>query len=254
MQLGISRRSTIASALLVAVAALVYLSVPQVRTAVGTVAAILTTPDVQAAIEAFRDYLLGFGPWAAVVSIALMIFQSVAAPLPAFVITFTNGLLFGWLWGAVISWTGAMLGAALCFWIARSLGRPVVERLVGGSKALEVSDLFFARYGDRTVLIARLLPFVSFDIISYGAGLTPIAFRNFLVATGIGQLPATLLYSYLGQNLTGSVRVLSWVFSITIVIAIIGWTVGPHFVRHLRKTGAEPANAAAAPNETEATQ
>lgn len=254
MQLGISRRSTIASALLVAVAALVYLSVPQVRTAVGTVAAILTTPDVQAAIEAFRDYLLGFGPWAAVVSIALMIFQSVAAPLPAFVITFTNGLLFGWLWGAVISWTGAMLGAALCFWIARSLGRPVVERLVGGSKALEVSDLFFARYGDRTVLIARLLPFVSFDIISYGAGLTPIAFRNFLVATGIGQLPATLLYSYLGQNLTGSVRVLFWVFSITIVIAIIGWTVGPHFVRHLRKTGAEPANAAAAPNETEATQ
>lgn len=255
MRIGISGRSTIAAALLIAAAIIVYLAVPQVRTPVGTVVGILTTSDVQTAIEAFRDYLLGFGPWAAVVSIALMIFQSVAAPLPAFIITFTNGLLFGWLWGAVISWTGAMLGAALCFWIARSLGRPVVERLVGGSKALEISDLFFARYGDRTVLIARLLPFVSFDIISYGAGLTPIAFRNFLIATGIGQLPATLLYSYLGQNLTGSVKILFWVFSITIVIAIVGWTVGPRFVRNLRKSSARTAGAAPAePNEPEATR
>ena len=73
MQLGISRRSTITAALLIALAALVYLSVPQVRNAVDTVAAILMTSDVQAAIEAFRDYLLGFGPWAAVVSITLMI-------------------------------------------------------------------------------------------------------------------------------------------------------------------------------------
>lgn len=254
MRLAISRRSTVTAALLIAAAVLVYLTVPQVRIAVGTVAGMSTTSDLQSAIEAFRDYLLGFGPWAAIVSIGLMIFQSVAAPLPAFVITFTNGMLFGWLVGAVISWTGAMLGAALCFWIARSLGRPVVERLVGGSKALDVSDLFFARYGDRAVLISRLLPFVSFDIISYGAGLTPIAFRNFLVATGFGQLPATLLYSYLGQNLTGSVKVLFWVFSITVVIAILGWTLGPRFVRHLRRSGAEPARVVAKPNEPEITR
>lgn len=120
-----------------------------------------------------------------------MVFQAVIAPLPAFVLTFTNGLLFGWGWGTLLSWSSAMLGAALCFWIARVLGRPVVERLVGGSKALAVSDLFFARYGNRAILIARLLPFVSFDLISYGAGLTPVSFWRFLVATGIGQLPAT---------------------------------------------------------------
>lgn len=55
-----------------------------------------STSDAQAAIEPFRDYLLGLGPWA-VVSIVLVILQSVAALLPAFVITFTNGLVFGWL-------------------------------------------------------------------------------------------------------------------------------------------------------------
>lgn len=93
-----------------------------------------------------------------------------------------------------------------------SLGRPAVERLAGGSTALEASDLFFERYGDKSVLIARLLPFMSFDIISYGAGLTSMGFWRFFIATGIGQLPATLVYSYLGQNLTGSVKVLFFIF------------------------------------------
>lgn len=215
-------------------AALLYALVTPVRSAVNNAVAILTLPDPQAAIAAFRDYLLGFGAWAAVVSAALMVFQAVAAPLPAFVVTFANGLLFGWAWGALLSWTSAMLGAVLCFWIARALGRPAVEKLVGGSHALATWDLFFARYGNRAILVARLLPFVSFDIVSYGAGLTSISLWNFVWSTGLGQLPATLLYSYLGQNLTGSIQVLFWVFSITVALFVIGSALGPRMLRKIR--------------------
>lgn len=234
MQLRVAKASTLAAAAALALGAGAYLWVPAVRDAIDVVVRILLLGDVQQAIAAFRDYLLGWGAWAPLVSGALMILQSVIAPLPAFVVTFTNGLLFGWAWGALLSWTSAMLGALLCFWIARALGRPAVERLVGGTRALETSDLFFARYGDRAVLVTRLLPFVSFDIVSYGAGLTPIGLGRFLVATGLGQLPATLLYSYLGQHLSGSVRVLFWVFSITAALFVIGWAAGPAVLARLR--------------------
>lgn len=234
MKLNVSKGSTYIALVSIALAATAYFTIPQIREAVDVVIRILTVRDPQEAIQAFRDYLLSFGLWAPLVSSLLMVFQSVIAPLPAFVVTFTNGLLFGWIWGTVLSWSSAMLGAALCFWIARALGRPVVERLVGGTKALEVSDLFFARYGNRAILVSRLLPFVSFDIISYGAGLTPVSFWKFLVATGIGQLPATAIYSYLGQNLTGSVQVLFWVFSITAAIFVLGWTIGPVLLKRLR--------------------
>lgn len=223
--------------------AAVYWLDDSVHANVNNAVAILTLPDPQAAIAAFRNYLLGFGAWAAVVSAALMVFQSVAAPLPAFVVTFANGLLFGWMWGALLSWSSAMLGAVLCYWIARSLGRPVAEKLVGGSKALETWDVFFERYGVRAILVSRLLPFVSFDIVSYGAGLTSISVWNFLWTTGLGQLPATLLYSYLGQNLTGSIKVLFWVFSITVAIFVIGSAVGPHIVRKIRAANARKAAA-----------
>lgn len=233
----VSREQLLGFGVAVAASVVAYLASPEFRGWVHAALTILAKGDV----SAVRDYLLGFGPWAPVVSSALMVLQSVVAPLPAFVITFANGMMFGWLWGALLSWSSAMAGAALCFYIARFAGRPVVEKLAGGSKPLEVSDLFFEKYGDRTVLIARLLPFVSFDIISYGAGLTSMGFWRFFIATGVGQLPATLVYSYLGQNLTGGVQVLFGIFTITTVIFVVIATLRPWFMRRLETRRAASA-------------
>ena len=170
--------------------------------------------------QAMREYIAAYGHLAPVISALLMIFQSVAAPLPAFLITFANGLLFGVWWGAALSWSSAMLGAALCFFIARYFGRPVVVKLVS-EPALASSDRFFDRYGKHAVLIARLVPIISFDVISYGSGLTRMGFLGFWLATGIGQLPATILYSYLGDGATGTIKILFWVFGIVIAISIV---------------------------------
>ena len=175
-------------------------------------------------IETAHAYIASYGALAPIVSAILMIFQSVIAPLPAFLITFANGLLFGVWWGAALSWSSAMIGAALCFFIARALGRPVVVKLISES-AVSTSDRFFQRYGQHAVLIARLVPIMSFDVISYGAGLTSMQFIGFAIATGIGQLPATLLYSYLGDRVTGSIKALFWAFGIVIAVSIIIWLV-----------------------------
>jgi uncharacterized membrane protein YdjX (TVP38/TMEM64 family) len=67
-------------------------------------------------------------------------------------------------------------------------------------------DEFFKEYGKYTILVCRLLPFMSFDIVSYAAGLTSMGFWPFFLATGVGQLPATIVYSYIGGMLTGSVK------------------------------------------------
>lgn len=191
----------------------VYFFVPYVRVNVNQAFYILSNVDV----ELVRGYILGFGIWAPIVSFFLMVFQSVAAPLPAFIITFANAGLFGWVYGAILSWSSAMAGAALCFFIARYLGRDTVEKLTS-VKALKDIDDFFKHYGKYAVLIARLLPFVSFDIVSYAAGLTSMGFWPFFVATGIGQLPATIVYSYVGGMLTGSVRTV--IFSLLTIFAL----------------------------------
>ena len=145
---------------------------------------------------AIGDYLLSYGIWAPVASILLMVLQALAAPIPAILVAFANGLTFGAFWGGLITLTGQTLAAVICFWIARALGRGSVEALAG-KLGLETADRWFTRHGARGVFLTRLVPGISFDVISYAAGLTGIGFVPFLIATIVGVAPQAFLYAYL---------------------------------------------------------
>lgn len=175
-------------------------------------------------IETAREYIKSYGAFAPAVSALLMVFQSVIAPLPAFFITFANGALFGVWWGTLLSWSSAMLGAAGCFYIARLLGARHVAKLIS-QQAVDKTNQFFEKYGNYAILIARLIPILSFDVVSYVAGLTPMRFLGFWIATGIGQLPATVVYAYLGERISVHTKWLLWGFCIIISISIIIWLV-----------------------------
>lgn len=170
------------------------------------------------------NFLSKYGVYAATISFILMVLTSVIAPLPAFAITLTNAAVFGWWQGAILSWSSAMAGAALCFFISRILGRDVAVKFTS-EEALNKMDEFFDRHGKKCILIARLLPFISFDIVSYAAGLTSMGFWGFFVATGIGQLPATIVYSYVGGNFSGGWKFLfvglMCLFALSILIVMI---------------------------------
>ena len=189
--------------LVIAALAAVYALVPQVKISVDQVLKMFASGD----FDVVRDFVASYGAYAALVSFLLMIFQSVAAPLPAFLLTLANANLFGWWQGALLSWSSAMAGAAVCFFIARILGRDAAEKLTNKAGIAQI-DVFFEKYGRNTILICRLLPFISFDIVSYAAGLTSMSFGSFFIATGIGQLPATIVYSYVGGMLTGGAQLL----------------------------------------------
>ena len=217
---------------------IVYLAVPPVNAYVNRAAAVLGSADVEKVVEFIRSY----GAYAAVISFALMVFSSVVAPLPAFLITFSNAAIFGWWQGAILSWSSAMAGAALCFFIARALGRDAVEKYAGKG-ALASVEGYFQKYGRNTILVCRLLPFVSFDAVSYFAGLTSIGFWSFFLATGVGQLPATIVYSYVGGMLTGGVKyfvtALLCIFALSILCVIAK---GLYNDRQAKKAAGEKKN------------
>jgi uncharacterized membrane protein YdjX (TVP38/TMEM64 family) len=199
---------------------MIYVFVLPVRMKVNEVVSLLSHLDV----DEVKEYILSFGIWAPIISFLLMMFQSVAAPLPAFIITFANAALFGWVKGAILSWSSSMVGAGLCYFIAKLYGREVVAKFTS-KVALDNIDNFFEKYGKYAILIARLLPFMSFDIISYAAGLTSMTLWTFLVATGVGQLPATLIYSYVGDMLVGDAKKIVMglliLFSLSILVVLL---------------------------------
>ncbi len=197
-----------------------YFVIPSVKTTFDNIILMFKSGDFTVVGEFVKSY----GPYAMAVSFMLMILQSIAAPLPAFLITFANANLFGWWQGAILSWTSAMAGAAVCFFIARILGRDIAVKLTS-KRGIDQVDEFFTKYGKQSILIARLLPFMSFDLVSYAAGLTGMGFWGFFIATGIGQLPATIVYSYVGGMLTGGAKLLVTglliLFALTILIFLM---------------------------------
>ena len=150
--------------------------------------------------DSLRSYLQSFGIIAPLVSIALMIFQAVVAPLPAFGLSLANGYLFGALAGGALSLIGGCLAAMLCYELARWLGRERLSRIAPKAR-LEQAEAWLERWGIWALAGLRLVPFLPFDPLSYAMGLSPMGRRQFVLANLLGQLPGAFFYAVLGAGL-----------------------------------------------------
>lgn len=147
--------------------------------------------------EDVEAFVADWGPWGAVGSIVLMVLHSFV-PLPSEIIAFANGILFRPFWGVVVTWVGAMLGAVLSFAFARWLGRPFVRWMVS-KKRWDRVQAFTAK--PSSLLLVRLIPVISFNLINYAAGLTGVPWWTFLWTTALGILPLTITVVLLGRQL-----------------------------------------------------
>jgi uncharacterized membrane protein YdjX (TVP38/TMEM64 family) len=158
-------------------------------------------PQMPGALSTVREVealIRSWGAWGALGSIGLMVAHSFL-PFPSEIIALANGMLYGPLWGSVITWVGAMLGAAAAFGAVRALGRPALRRLLPPSSHADLVRWSRER-GGLTLLVARLIPVIAFNLINYAAALTEIRWWTFLWATGLGILPLTITLAVLGDN------------------------------------------------------
>ncbi len=149
--------------------------------------------------ESFKNLVLSWGEWGVVASILLMMVHSFV-PFPAEFVAIANGMCFGLIWGTVITWVGAMLGALMAFALSRRFGRPFAERLIAHKNWHGIDD-GIARYGGSGVFLGRFIPVIAFNLINYAAGLTKISYWTFVWTTGLGILPMTTLMVLLGSEM-----------------------------------------------------
>jgi len=149
--------------------------------------------------DAIEDTIRAWGMWGVLASLGLMILHSFV-PFPAEFVALANGMVYGTVWGVVITWSGAMLGAALAFWLVRRLGRPFIAHLVA-RKDWRMLDDWAAENGWQVIFVARFIPVIAFNLINYAAGLSRLTWWQFLWTTGVGILPLTVLMVMMGGNL-----------------------------------------------------
>ncbi len=139
------------------------------------------------------------GPWGVVASISVMVAHSFV-PFPAELVAIANGMVYGPLWGTVVTWTGAMLGAFLAFGLARLLGRPFVSRVLSERNNRRM-DEWARTHGGGALLFSRFIPVIAFNLINYAAGLMNVSWWTFAWTTGLGILPLTALMVVMGDNI-----------------------------------------------------
>jgi uncharacterized membrane protein YdjX (TVP38/TMEM64 family) len=160
-------------------------------------ALLMTVLDSQA-LKSFVDSL---GPWGPVAVIGLMALAILVSPIPSAPIALAAGALYGHGWGTLYVLLGAEIGALAAFGIARLVGYEVLRNWLGERLSLGWLGSQNALMG--LVFVSRLLPFVSFDVISYAAGLTVLSAWRFALATLAGIVPASFLLAHFGAEMVG---------------------------------------------------
>lgn len=159
-----------------------------------------------------RDYfilpLLNIGWWAYLVFLALMILQSLIAPIPSELILLSAGMIFG-LWpGMVIGVIGSVISGIVTYFLAVKGGRPIIESageyVSLADKFILVVDIWIARWGIWAIIVGRAVPLIMFDPVSYAAGLSNIKWKPYTLATFIGSIPRAFFFAFFGAAMIPS--------------------------------------------------
>ena len=169
-----------------------------------------------------RDYIQGFGRFAAIVYVLAYTLNTVSLLPPIGFLSLSAGLAFGKVWGAILLLLGASLGSSCTFFIARFFGRQAVEKLLRGR--FSGLDESLAKKGFVTVLFFRLIPIVPYEALNYIPGLSKIKFRSYFFASLIGFIPGVFVSAFFGGEL-GGVRRFKDVLSFKFLLALIAFIV-----------------------------
>jgi len=183
------------------------------------------SPDEAAAI------LREFGWWTPLVSVLLMVLQSVLAPLPGSLIAAANGAIYGIWKGTLLSWVGGMAGGLVTYALGRWLDTVIAHRWKATPLRQRLTEVGVSR-GFWIVLIARMTPIISLDFIGYLAGIARMPLISYTLANAIGIIPGMLAYTAIGSELMQG-RLLSWYTALALIALVALFFIGRHAVRRL---------------------
>ena len=172
--------------------------------------------------------------------IGLMVLAIVLSPIPSGPIAIAAGAMYGTLWGGVFVVTGALLGSVAAFGAARYLGFDAVRR--SDNRILKFIAAPRSQFSLMLIVFAsRLVPFISFDAVSYAAGLTCLSFGRFILATLLGVVPICFALAAMGSGMADGGASWMWIVvlggAITLLPVIGKWIWDRHMrARRLRQS------------------
>ncbi|MCW8987122.1 MAG: VTT domain-containing protein [Gammaproteobacteria bacterium] len=181
-----------------------------------------------------ENWINDFGILAPLVFMLMYVLGTVLF-FPGAALTLVGGALFGPVYGTFYNLTGATIGAAISFLIARYMLSDYVEQKTGG-RMKQLKD-GVENEGWRFIAFVRLVPLFPFNLLNYALGLTRIKFSHYVIASYICMLPGGLAYTYFGyigkEAATGGDGLIQKSLMALALVAVILFL--PRFISALRR-------------------
>lgn len=178
-------------------------------------------------VACLQQFFRDAGRWAPAVYVLFVTIEVIVAPIPGVLLYAPGGLIFGpWL-GGLLALIGNIIGSGISCGLTRSFGSAWLQR-IGTTDSIERLQSALERRGERLIVMLRLNPLTSTDLVSYAAGFTRIPVRNVMLSTGIGMAPLCFAQSWLSDSifnkwpqLVWPMLVLSaaWLIVVTVVVS-----------------------------------
>ena len=122
--------------------------------------------------------------------------------VPGTILTALGGAVFGPVMGTALVVAGATAGAAAAFFTSRFVARDYILARFSGSPWFKKLEEGIAAKGIRFVLFVRLVPVFPFNWLNYACGLTGVGFKDYLIGTFFGIMPASFVFTNAAAELT----------------------------------------------------
>lgn len=139
---------------------------------------------------------VGFAVFAAVYFVATLLMA------PASWLMGSAGFLFGPFLGFAVASLGSAACGSVSFVLAKTVLRDFVARRVERDPSFLAVDEAIEEGGSYLVGLLRLSPLSPYNVVSYALGLTRVSYREYLLGTVVGSLPAAILYPWLGSSVS----------------------------------------------------
>jgi uncharacterized membrane protein YdjX (TVP38/TMEM64 family) len=172
----------------------------------------------------FREYVLSFGPWSAIIFMLFQVLQVVIAVIPGEPVQIAGGYIFGTVLGTVYSTIGITIGYIIVFTGVKLFGYPLVKKLVSKKELEKFSILMNSSKLETTIFLLFIIPGIPKDILVYIAGLTPIKPTLFFIIITFARTPAMLGSSFIGAEIQSDQYIIAVIVSvIASILFVLGY-------------------------------
>lgn len=208
--------------------------------AVAVSVPLIKTLGSEEGLEAFKEKLKSYSSITGVIVFTLIqAAQVVIAIVPP--VQIVGGVLFGWFWGALLSFLGIVIGAFIVFVIVSKFGKPLVEAFVDEKLMTRYKFLSDEKKLIRILMILYIIPGVPKDALTYIVPLTKVSRKDFFLFVMPCRIPAVVMSTVLGSNvMSGNIKTAVVICASAVLIAIVGFVFKDPVINALEKHRHKP--------------